>query len=189
MHFEVLGRQRRHVCSVELIMADVIEIKRKPNQVFTFRQVSNFVDALIGHSAVVAHVGRDAEAQEEAQKAGMDSDKWVAYYWEKQADDKGGYGYSGGESILPPGSLAKLEMENQYELEWELELRQTQARKWLDLFTQIRSLSKKISNIDRENKFADEDRFQFMSVEELQGVLVEVEDEYQQLTRRAKVEV
>lgn len=189
MHFEVLGRERRHSCSVELVMADMIEIKRKPNQVFTFKNVSNFVDALIGHRSTVVHVGRDAETQEEAEKAGVDTDKWVAYYWEKPSDDKGGYGYSGGESILPPGSLAKLEMDNQFEVEWELDLRQTQARKWVDLWAQVQSFCHKIGKIDRENKYSDEDQFRYMSREELEKVLEQIKAEYEGLTHKKKAEV
>lgn len=189
MHFEILGRERRHTCSVEVVMADVIRISRKPSQVFTFRNVSNFVDAMIGHSSVVAHVGRDGHAQEEAQKAGIDTDKWRAFYWEKPAESSGGYGYTGGESILPPGSLAQLEMENKFELEWELEVRQTNARKWIDRFKGVQGFCQKISHMDRANKFADADNFQYMNIEELDQVLIDVEAEYEALTHKPAVEI
>jgi len=189
MHFEVLDRDRKHGCSIEVIMADVIEIRRKPNQVFTFKNVSNFVDALTGHNSVIVHVGVDAEVQQEAEKANVEADKWMAYYWEKEADPNKGYGYSGGSNLLPPGSLAKLEMQNQYELEMELELRQTELRKFADVFSKVSQLSTRIREVDRHTRFGNADEYRFMSLEELERVLEEMDVEYHTLTKKPRAKI
>lgn len=181
MHFEVLGYKKRFKCSIELVKADVIEIKRRPNQVFHFKEVGNFVNSLIGHSSCVVHLGKDS----------ADADKWKAYFWEPtfdQARKGSGYGVSS-ENLLPHGSLAILETDSEYELEWELKRLQDEARKWIDLFGEISKLSKKIRAVDDESKYADQDRFEYMSVEELETVLEEIKTEYQQLTRKEKAEI
>ena len=181
MHFEILGYKRRFKCSIELVKADVIEIKRRPNQVFHFKEVNNFINCLIGHSSCVVHLGKDSD----------DAETWKAYFWEPtfdQAKKASGYGVSS-ENLLPHGSLAILETETEYELEFELERRAKETRRWIDLFGEIRNLSGKIRKIDDENKYADADRFEYMNVEELEKVLEEIRTEYQRLTRREKVEV
>ena len=117
MEYEILGVGKQYKCGVQLVKADVIEIKRKPNQVFTFRDAGNFVESLIGHSNVVVYVGQ--------QPSDSESESWVAYYWEPSDPRKAkDYGYrSSYGSVLPLGSLAVLEMETEYDLQWELEKR------------------------------------------------------------------
>jgi len=180
VHYEILSHNRMYRCAVELVKAEVIEIKRRASQVFKFRDVGNFVDILTGHSSCVVYVGRDSE----------DSETWKAYYWEPTIDEaKKAYGWSEGENILPPGSLAILEMQDEYELEWELESRARETRKWLDLWEEIGKLSKKIWNIDDENKYADADKFRFMTTSELEQVLEEMKREYQKLTSRRELQI
>ena len=180
MHFEVLGFKRRFKCSVELVKADVIEVKRRPNQVFHFKDVGNFIDCLIGHSSCVVHLGKDS----------ADSDEWQAYFWEPTFDQaKKTYGYGEGQNLLPMGSLAILETDSEYELEFALESRAKETRRWIDFFDEIRKLSNKIRAVDEESKYADPDRFAYMSADELEKVLDEIKGEYRQLTRKEKAEV
>lgn len=180
MHFEVLGYKRNFKCSIELLKADVIEIKRRPNQVFHFKEVKNFVNCLLGHTSCVVHLGKDA----------ADAETWKAYFWEPTFDQARKASYTGsGENLLPHGSLAILETETEYELQFELERRAKETRRWIDLFSEIRNLSGKIRKVDPENKYADSDRFEYMNVEELATVLEETKTEYQRLTRREKAEV
>jgi len=180
MHFEVLGRNRRYTTSIELVMADIIEIKRKPNQVFTFKDPENFVNALIGHDSVVVHVGKDSE----------DSDVLKAYYWEPGYEEaKKHSGFREGGNILPTGSLAVLEMKDAFDLEGQLTYLQGETRRWVALFKQVAALSRKISDINRENKYADEESFEYMSPDELEKVLEEMKAEYERLTKKPRAEV
>ena len=178
MHFEVLSLARRSTCSIELVQADVIEIKRRPNQVFTFKDADSFLDALIGHSSCVVHAGKDSE----------DSEAWKAYYWEPTFDQaKKEYGYE--RNILPHGSLAVLEMESEYDLRFALESRAKETRRYIDLFRKVSHLAEKIRAVDRESEYADEDRFQYMSADELEGVLEEMREAYKGLTQKKRSEV
>jgi len=180
MHFEVLGYKRRFKCEIELVKADVIEIKRRPNQVFHFKDASNFIDCLIGHGSCVVQLGKDS----------ADSETWKAYFWEPTLEEaKKAYGYSEGHNLLPTGSLAILETDDEYELEFALESRAKEARRWIDLFDEITKLSKKVRAVDEESEYADPERFTYMGADELEKVLEEIKSEYQQLTRREKVEV
>lgn len=180
MHFEVLGYKRRFKCSIELVKADVIEIKRRPNQVFHFKDVDNFIDCLIGHSSCVVHLGKDS----------ADSDEWKAYFWEPTFEQaKKAYGYGEGENLLPMGSLAILEIDDEYELEFALKERAKETRRWVDLFDEIRKLSNKIRAVDDESKYADPDRFTYMSADELEKVLEEIKSEYAELTKVKKAEI
>jgi len=166
------------MCSVELVKADVIEIKRRPNQVFVFKDVDSFLDALIGHSSCVVHVGRDSE----------DAEDWKAYYWEptfEQAKKE----FGGVEHLLPFGSLAILLMDSEYDLEWRLEERAKEARRYIDLFRKVSHLADKIRAVDRESEYADEDRFQYMSADELERVLGEMTEVYEGLTKTKRAEV
>jgi len=180
MHFEVLGHRRNHKCSIELLKANVIEIKRRPNQVFHFKDVNNFINTLIGHNSCVVHFGKDSP----------DDETWKAYFWEPTFDHARSASYTAsGENLLPPGSLAILETETEYELEFELERQAKITRQWIDLFNEISSLAGKIRRVDPENKYGDPERFEYMNVEELATVLEETKTEYQRLTRREKAEV
>jgi len=180
MHFEVLNIRRRFLCSIELVKADVIEIKRRPNQVFTFKDAESFVDSIIGRHSCVVYVGRDSD----------DSELWKAYYWEPTFDQaKKAYGYGEGNNILPLGSLAVLEMETEYDLEWTLENRAQEARRYIDLFKRISHLAQKIRAVDRESEYADEERFQYMTADELEKILEEMEIEYERLTKVKRAEV
>ena len=178
MHFEVLSLERRSICSIELVQADVIEIKRRPNQVFTFKDVDSFLDALIGHSSCVVHVGKDSE----------DSEAWKAFYWEPTFDQaKKSYGYE--RNILPHGSLAVLEMESEYDLTWTLESRAKETRRYIDLFRKVSHLAEKIRAVDRESEYADAERFQYIGADELERVLEEMRETYEGLTRTKRAEV
>ena len=180
MHFEVLNLRRRSTSSIELVKADVINIKRRPNQVFTFKDVDSFIDSIIGHSACVVYVGKDSD----------DSEAWRAYYWEPTFDQaKKSYGYGEGNNILPHGSLAILEMENEYDLTWTLENRAKETRRYIDLFRKVSHLAEKIRAVDRESEYADADRFQYMSADELERVLKEIRETYEGLTKTKRAEV
>jgi len=179
MEFAILGLRKQYKCNVKLVKADVIEIKRKPNQVFTFRDASNFVDSLVGHSSVVVYVGRRVDGE---------SEDWVAYYWEPADPKKTGYGsYEYG--ILPLGSLAVLEMESEYDLQWELENRATECARWLSLIEEASRISQKIQRIDEENRFANTEQFHYMNADTLEKTLDEMKEEYARLSHREKAEV
>lgn len=179
MRFDVLGFNRRFRCSIEMIKSDVIEIKRKPNQVFLFRDANNFVEALIGRASCIVYVGKDSE----------DSESWKAYYWEPSEPKKAGYGYSEGNNILPLGSLAILEMETEYDLEWELQRRAEETRRWVGLWQEVNRLSKRIRDVNEESKYADAERFEHMTADELEKVLDEMKNEYSGLTKPKKADV
>ena len=180
MAFEILGFGREFKCAVQLVKADVIEIKRKPYRVFTFKDPSNFLDSLFGHTSVVVYVG----------KADADSEEWKAYYWEPTFEQsKKASSYRGGGNILPHGSLAVLDMENEWDLKWELERRAKETRRWIDLFSEITRLCGKIGKIDEDNEFARSDRFKFMNADELEAVLPQIKDEYATLSGREKAEI
>ena len=180
MHFEVLNSRRRLKCGIELVKADVIQIKRRPNQVFMFKDVDSFVDAIIGHTSCVVYMGKDSD----------DSELWKAYYWEPTFDEaKKSYGYGEGNNILPHGSLAILEMESEYDLTWTLESRSKEARMYIDLFRKVSHLAEKIRAVDRESEYADEDMFQYMSADELERVLEEMREAYEGLTKTKRAEV
>lgn len=180
MHFEILGFRRRFKCGVDLVKSDVIEIKRKPNQVFVFTDPENFVDAIIGHTSCVVYVGKDSS----------DAETWKAYYWEPGYEEaKKAYGYDHGGNILPLGSLAVLEMDKEDDLEWELKDRAEETRRWIALFGQISSLAKKIRAVDEENEYANADSFEYMSADELETTLAKMKEEYERLTKTRKVEV
>ena len=181
MEFEILGVRKEYKCGVQLVKADAIEIKRKPNQVFTFRDPSNFVESLIGHSNVVVYVGR--------QPTDSESESWVAYFWEPADPKKANYGRYGYGSILPLGSLAVLEMETEYDLQWELEKRAKECARWLSLIEEVTQLSSKIRKIDEESRFANTEQFRFMNADELEAVLKEMKQEYARLSHREKAEL
>jgi len=177
MHFDILSYNRKFFTGVELVKADTIEIKRKPSQIFRFTNVESFLDAINGWTSAVVYVGKDSE----------DSEKWKAYYWEPAETKK--EGYMGERSILPPGSLAILEMDEEDDLEWALKLRQDEARKYKMLFKRLSEISRKIRDIDFSNKFADEEQFEFMTVDELEKVVQQAEEEYKRLVSREKAEI
>ena len=178
MHFDILDVRRRLRCGVELVRSETIEIKRRPNQVFTFTDPGNFVDTLIGHESAVVIVGKESK----------DSEEWKAYYWEP-SEGKKDYSTWGGHNMLPLGSLAILEMESEYDLQFELESREEEAKRWTSLFEDVRKLSGKIRDVDRDNRYADYERFQFMTSEELEKTLEEMKEEYKGLTKREKAEI
>ena len=180
MHFDILGFGRRFKCGVELVKADVIDVKRKPTKVFQFVDPENFVDIIIGHTSCVVYVGKDSG----------DAEKWKAYYWEPGYEEgRKGYGYDSGGNILPYGSLAVLEMEKEDDLEWELKSRAEETKRWIALFDQVRSLAKKIRDVDEESEYAESDRFVHMSADELENVLEKMRAHYQGQTKTARVEV
>lgn len=177
-HFEVLSLERRSTCSIELVKADVIDIKRQPTKVFTFKDVDSFIDSLTGHSSCVVYVGKDSD----------DSEAWRAYYWEPTFDQaRKAFGYE--RNILPHGSLAILELEGEYDLTWTLESRAQETRRYVDLFRKVSHLASKIRSVDRESEYADEDRFQYMNPDELERVLEEMTVAYEGLTKTRKAEV
>lgn len=180
MHYEILGIPRNHKCSIELIQADLIEIKRKPNQIFHFTDVDNFLNCLIGHSSCVIHQGKDSENE----------GKWKVYFWEASYDQqKGTFGSSAFQNILPYSSLAILTMDSEYWLQGTLEARTKETRRWIDLWRQIQNIASKIRRLDNENKFADADRFEYMTVDELKEKHQEMQEEYSSLTRKPTSEV
>lgn len=179
MHFEILGLKRRFTCSLELVKADVIDVKRKPTKIFTFADPEKFVDVMTGHSSAIVYVG----------KVPGDSEEWKAYYWEPTYDQQRKHGYDSGDGILPFGSLAVLDMEEEDDLEWHLKSRQEETRKWIALFDQIRNLAKDIRSVNERSEFADPERFKYMSVDELETELEKMKAEYEGLTKTRRVEV
>ena len=179
MEFEILGFGREFKCTVQLVKADVIDVKRKPYRVFTFRDPNNFLDSLIGHTSVVVYVGQ----------SDADSEAWKAYYWEPTFDQaKKGYTYEKG-NILPHGTLAILEMDTEYDLQFELERRAKETRRWIALFNEITQLTGKIRKVDETNEFASSDQFKFMNADELETVLPQIKDEYAKLSHRERAEI
>lgn len=174
-HFDILNARRSSATAIELVKSDVIRISRKPTKVFEFKDPEAFVDALIGSSGCVVYVGKDSD----------DSEKWRAYYWQPTYDQRKS-SYGDGESLLPFGSLAILEMQSEFDLQFELEERAKQSRRWMDLWNEVQRLSRKISRIDDESKYADADRFRYMTADELETVLGEIKEQHQALTQRVE---
>lgn len=187
-HFEILSRDKHSVCKVDVVTAEFIKVSRKPNQVFTFKDPERFLDALISHSNIVVHTGKprfkDGEKVPE-------EEVWHSYFWEPRYEEQKGSSYTGGggSHILPYGSLAIFQADNQHELLWELERRQTDSRKFLDLWRQIERSCSAIRNIDRNHEYADADRFRFMGLEELNVALAEVQEAHEKLAHRETAEI
>ena len=62
-------------CIEEIVESDAVNIKRRPVQKMSFKDVGNFVNSLIGKSSVVVFVGRKVED-------GQTVDDWRAYHRE-----------------------------------------------------------------------------------------------------------
>ena len=179
MHFEILGFKRGMVCSIELVTADVIDLKRKPTKIFSFKDPRKFVDVVVGHGSSIVYVG----------KVLGDAEEWKAYYWEPGYEEQRKHGYGTGDSVLPFGSLAILDMESEDDLEWHLKTRQEETRKWVGLWDQITNLAKDIRSVNERSEYADPERFRYMDVGDLENTLEKMKDEYQGLTKTARVEV
>lgn len=177
MHYVVLGSGKNE-CEIDLVKASIIELKRQPSQVFRFGDVENFVDAITGHQSAVICIGVDAE-----------DSLWKAYYWEVAFDQQKVTYESKGDALLPYGSLAVLALDDEYSLPVYLDFRQSEARRWLTLSHKISSLCKKIDRIDDENEFSDAGRFKYMSADELEKILPDMEHAFLELTEKPEIEV
>lgn len=184
-HFEILSRDKQSTCKVDVVTAEFIKVSRKPNQIFTFKDPERFLDALISHSNIVVHTGKprfkDGEKVPE-------EEVWHSYFWEPRYEEQKS-SYSAAKNILPCGSLAIFQADNQHELIWELERRQTDTRKFLDLWRQVERACRAIQNIDRNHEYADADRFRFMGLEELKIALAEVQEAHKKLAHRGTAEI
>jgi len=178
MHFSILGFRNDSKCEVEVIKAETIEIKRNLSKIFTFKDAERFIETLTGHSHVATYVGKEANAEGE---------KWRAYFIEPSDPRKEDYG--SGMNILPAGTLAILEMETEYDLEWALKEKAQEAARYVGLFRKIDSVAKKIYRIDSDHRYADTDQFRYMSPEELEKALEEVQEAYKELTEKGDVEL
>ena len=178
MHYAILGLDNSSRCEVEVVKADTINIKRILSKTFTFKDADGFIDALKGHKSIAVYVGKEANEETE---------KWRAYYIEPSDPSKDSYSYE--RNILPLGTLAILEMETEYDLDWVLEKRAKEAASYAEIFHQIGELSRKIYRIDREHSYADTDQFRYMTPEELEETLKDVEEAYGKLAQQGDVEL
>ena len=180
MHFGILGFRNDSRCEVEVVKADTINIKRNLSKIFTFKEPERFMEVLQGHSEVAVYVGKEANGTE-------NPENWRAYYIEPSDPSKDSYSYS--RNILPLGTLAILEMETEYDLEWALERKAKEAVTYVDLFRQIHEITAKISRINRDHPYADADQFGHMTPEELEKTLKDVEEAYRKLAQQGDVEL
>jgi len=178
MHFSILGFRNDSKCEVEVVKAETIEIKRNLSKIFTFKDAERFTETLTGHSYVAVYVGKEANAEGE---------KWRAYFIEPSDPRKDDYG--SGMNILPAGTLAILEMETEFDLEWALKEKAQEAAKYIGLIRQIEGVAKKIYRIDSDHRYADTDQFRYMNPEELEETLKEIQKAYQELTKKGDVEL
>jgi len=124
VHFSILGIRNDSKCEVEVVKADTINIKRNLSKIFTFKDAENFIDTLRGHNSIAVYVGKEANEEPE---------KWRAYYIEPSDPGKdGNWGYE--RNLLPLGTLAILEMQSEYDLEWALEKKAKEAAKYAEVF-------------------------------------------------------
>jgi len=179
MHYSILSSKNDSKCEVEVVKADTIDIKRNLSKTFTFKDPDRFIEALRGHSHVAVYVGKEANGPEE-------TENWRAYFIEPSDPKKDSYSY--GRNILPLGTLAILEMETEFDLEWALEKRAKEAARYIELFFEIESAAKKIRRIDSDHPYADTDQFRYMTLEELEETLRDVQDAYRKLTVKGDVE-
>jgi len=180
MHFSILGFRNDSKCEVEVVKAETIEIKRNLSKIFTFKDAERFTETLTGHSHVAVYVGREANGAEE-------TEKWRAYFIEPSDPRKDDY--ASGMNILPAGTLAILEMETEFDLEWALKEKAQEAAKYIGLIQQIDSVAKKIYRIDSDHRYADTDQFRYMNPEELEKALEEIQEAYKELTKKGDVEL
>jgi len=118
------------------------------------------------------------------------NEQWKAMYWEPTDPARTAYGAENtGMNILPLGSLAWLTMESEFDLQWELEKQDKSFGEYMAVRRQVNTLSKRIREINRDNPYADVDRFERMGTEELRTVLAEMKTQYQQMTKAEKVEL
>ena len=178
MHFTILGFRNDSKCEVEVIKADTIAIKRILSKTFTFKDPESFIDALKGHNSIAVYVGKEANAEAE---------KWRAYYIEPSDPKKDSWSYE--RNMLPLGTLAILDMDTEFDLEWALEKRAKEAARYIEIFHQIGELSRKIYRIDRDHRYADPDQFRYMTREELEEVLKDIEEAYRKLAGQGDVEL
>jgi len=181
VHFSILGIRNDSKCEVEVVKADTINIKRNLSKIFTFKDAENFINTLRGHNSIAVYVGKEANGAEE--------EKWRAYYIEPSDPGKDSGGWSYERNLLPLGTLAILEMQSEYDLEWALENKAKEAVKYAEIFRQIGQYSGKIQRIDRDHPYADTEQFRYMNPEELEKVLKDVEEAYQKLAKKGDVEL
>ena len=180
MHFSILGFRNDSKCEVEVVKADRIEIKRNLSKIFTFKDAESFIGTLIGHGYVAVYICKEANGTE-------NTENWRAFFIEPSEPRKDDYG--SGMSILPAGTLAILEMDTEFDLEWALKEKAQEAATYVELFRKIESVAKKIYRIDSDHKYADTDQFRYMNPEELEKALEEVQEAYKTLTVKGDVEL
>ena len=180
MHYSILGFRNDSKCEVEVVKAETINIKRNLSKIFTFKDAERFIEALRGHGDVAVYVGKEANETGEGEK-------WRAYYIEPS--DPKGDSYSHERNILPLGTLAILEMETEFDLEWALESKAKEAARYVEIFQQIESVARKINRIDNDHPYADTDQFRYMNPEELEKTLKAVQEVYQKLSVKGDVQL
>ena len=87
------------------------------------------------------------------------------------------------------GTLAILEMETEYDLEWALENMAKAAARYVEVFQQIHNVVSKIRRIDDDHPYANTDQFRYMNPEELEKTLEDVQEVYQKLSVKGDVEL
>jgi len=182
LHFSILGFKNDSKCEVEVVKADTINIKRNLSKIFTFKDPERFIEALRGHSHVAVYVGKEANSS-----STEETENWRAYYIEPS--DPKGDSLSYEKNILPMGTLAILQMDTEFDLEWVLEQRAKEAATYIELFQKITNYTSKIYRIDRDHPYADSDQFRYMSPEELEKTLEDVKKAYKELTKKGDVEL
>ena len=180
MHYSILGFKNDSKCEVELVKADTISIKRNLSKTFTFKEPERFIETLRGHGNVAVYVGKEANGAEE-------TENWRAYFIEPSDPKRDSYSYD--RNILPMGTLAILEMETEYDLEWALENMAKAAARYVEVFQQIHNVVSKIRRIDDDHPYANTDQFRYMNPEELEKTLEDVQEVYQKLSVKGDVEL
>lgn len=118
------------------------------------------------------------------------NEQWRTMYWEPTDPIRERYGTEQtGMNILPLGSLAWLEMETEFDLQWELEKQQKSFGEYMGVRRQVNILSKRIREVNRDNPYADIERFDRMTTEELQTLLTEMKQTYSKMTNAEQVEL
>jgi len=179
-NFDIIGFENRLECHVELVRCEDMKVSRRPSQVFNFKDPVNFVDAIKGKGQVIVYVGKV--------KAEDGTESWKAFYWES-TDQVASHSWNdsgSGKCVLPPGSIAWLEMETEYDLEWALRDLQDEFRKFSAVTKEVQEYARKIRNVSRTHKFSDEDVFKYMSIPEKEKLLPEMKLEYEKLVKIKK---
>ena len=187
MNYTILGYENRMACKVEVIKAETIKVSRRASQTFDFTEAARFVEAIKGKSSVVVYVGKVKDE--------TGTEVWKAMYWEP-SDPHESSGYSGrgmggehGTNVLPLGSLAWLQMDCEFDIEWELERLAKACQEYMGVRHQLERWAKQLREVNRDNRFSDAERYAYMNAEEMKKIVVAMKEEYAKLTNARVVDL